>query len=173
MAPDGDQGVDYICINKGNFEMFLRELLLVKSYRVEVYTKSSPSSEWVAEFKGSPGNLIQFENLLFNNTEMVVGSSIISVNMKQNGQQKVSWSKLFIPLLSLIWFWLTCFDFIPLVRWNCVRRAKWANIFGHRIRWQWFLVGIGSNNSAARAKRSGVAISGQWIWKHCQATWTQ
>lgn len=91
MAPDGDQGVDYICINKGNFEMFLRELLLVKSYRVEVYTKSGPSSEWVAEFKGSPGNLIQFENLLFNNTEMVVGSSIISVNMKQNGQQKVSY----------------------------------------------------------------------------------
>lgn len=108
MAPEGDdQGVDYICINKGNFEMFLRELLLVKSYRVEVYTKSGPSSEWVAEFKGSPGNLIQFENLLFNN-EMVVGSSIIAVNMKQNGQRKVSLCQhSFFPIILI-----TCADFI-------------------------------------------------------------
>lgn len=95
MAPDGaEHGVHYICVNKGNFEMFLRELLLVKNYRVEVYTKSGPASEWVAEFKGSPGNLIQFENLLFNNTDMVVGSSIISINVKQNGQRKVSYHQL-------------------------------------------------------------------------------
>lgn len=90
MAPDGDPGVDYICLNKGNFEVFLRDLLLVKNYRAEVYTKKGSASEWTLEFKGSPGNLIQFENLLFNNAEMMVGSSIISVNMKQNGQQKVS-----------------------------------------------------------------------------------
>lgn len=89
MAPDDDQRVDYVCVSKGNFEILLRELLLVKNYRVEVYTKKGQSNDWTLEFKGSPGNLIQFENLLFNNTEMVVGSSIISVNMKQTGQQKV------------------------------------------------------------------------------------
>lgn len=43
MAPDSNHKVDYICINKGNFEMLLRELLLVKSYRVEVYTKNGPT----------------------------------------------------------------------------------------------------------------------------------
>lgn len=89
MAPDDDQRVDYVCVSKGNFEILLRELLLVKNYRVEVYIKKGQSNDWTLEFKGSPGNLIQFENLLFNNTEMVVGSSIISVNMKQTGQQKV------------------------------------------------------------------------------------
>lgn len=98
MAPDDDQRVDYVCVSKGNFEILLRELLLVKNYRVEVYTKKGQSNDWTLEFKGSPGNLIQFENLLFNNTEMVVGSSIISVNMKQTGQQKVFSFSSFIPI---------------------------------------------------------------------------
>lgn len=40
MSPSGnvDEEVDYICLSKGNFEIFLKELLLVKNYRVEVYT---------------------------------------------------------------------------------------------------------------------------------------
>lgn len=89
MAPDGEHPVDYISLSKGNFEILLRELLLVKNYRVEVYTKKGQSNDWSIEFKGSPGNLIQFENLLFNNTEMMVGSSVIAINLKQVGQQKV------------------------------------------------------------------------------------
>lgn len=90
MAPEGVPEVDYVCLNKGNFEILLRDLLLVKNYRVEVYTKKPQTSDFILEYKGSPGNLIQFENLLFNNTEMVVGSSVISVNMKQTGAQKVN-----------------------------------------------------------------------------------
>lgn len=90
MEPKGEQGVDYISLSKGNFEILIRDLLLVKNYRIEVYTRKGQSNDWSIEFKGSPGNLIQFENLLFNNTEMVVGSSMIAVNMKQNGAQKVS-----------------------------------------------------------------------------------
>lgn len=40
MAPGDDvPDLDYICLTKGNFEILLRELLLVKSYRVEVFTK--------------------------------------------------------------------------------------------------------------------------------------
>lgn len=89
MAPGEVEDVDYLSLSKGNFEILLRELLLVRNYRVEVYTKRSGSNDWAVEYKGSPGNLIQFENLLFNNTEMVGGSSIIAVNLKQNGQQKV------------------------------------------------------------------------------------
>lgn len=89
MAPEDAMHLEYICLNKGNFEILLRDLLLVKNYRVEVYTKKPQASEFVLEFKGSPGNLVQFENLLFNSTDMVIGSSIISINMKQNGPQKV------------------------------------------------------------------------------------
>lgn len=99
MEPKGDTGVDYISLSKGNFEILIRELLLVKNYRIEVYTRKGQSNDWSVEFKGSPGNLIQFENLLFNNTEMVMGSSIIAVNMKQNGAQKVSQRMIMMRIL--------------------------------------------------------------------------
>lgn len=95
MAPGEVEEVDYISLSKGNFEILLRELLLVKNYRVEVYSTRSGTNDWAVEYKGSPGNLIQFENLLYNNTEMVVSSSLIAVNMKQNGQQKVNPSSVF------------------------------------------------------------------------------
>lgn len=88
MSPGEVENVDYISLSKGNFEILLRELLLIRNYRVEVLSNKG-RNEWSVEYKGSPGNLIQFENLLFNNTDMVVGSSLIAVNMKQNGQQKV------------------------------------------------------------------------------------
>lgn len=38
MKPDGNVGLDYVCISKGNFEILLRQLLLVKNYRVELFT---------------------------------------------------------------------------------------------------------------------------------------
>lgn len=90
MAPGEVDNVDYISLSKGNFEILLRELLLVKNNRVEVYTARQGTNDWEIEFKGSPGNLVQFENLLFNNAEMVITSSLIAVNVKQNGSLKVS-----------------------------------------------------------------------------------
>lgn len=100
MEPKGETGLDYVSLSKGNFEILIRELLLVKNYRIEVFTRKGQSNDWCVEFKGSPGNLIQFENLLFNNTEMVVGSSIIAVNMKQSGQQKVRLIGIILPYFS-------------------------------------------------------------------------
>lgn len=89
MAPPNIESLDYLCLSKGNFEIFLRELLLVRSYRVEVFTNKSRTNDWSIEFKGSPGNLIQFESMLFGGSEMVTGTAIIGLNMKLDGQQKV------------------------------------------------------------------------------------
>lgn len=102
MEPKGEEGVDYISLSKGNFEILIRDLLLVKNYRIEVYTRKGQSNDWYIEFKGSPGNLIQFENLLFNNTEMVMGSAMIAVNMKPIGQQKVDIISHFFPSPSIV-----------------------------------------------------------------------
>lgn len=55
---------------------------------VSIYLQGR-SNDWQLEFKGSPGNLVQFENLLFAGNEMLDGNSTISVNLKVNGQQKV------------------------------------------------------------------------------------
>ncbi|KAG4080064.1 hypothetical protein HA402_014504 [Bradysia odoriphaga] len=111
MKPDNNAGLDYLCLSKGNFEILLRELLLVKLFRAELFKKKviivetrehkkeqtqcpifqnndSRSNDWHLEAKGSPGNLIQFESILFNNNEMDVGTTLIALNFKLQDQQK-------------------------------------------------------------------------------------
>ncbi|XP_055848504.1 DNA mismatch repair protein spellchecker 1 [Episyrphus balteatus] len=90
MSPDGDESdkLPYLTLSKNHFENVIRDLLLVKNYRVEVYTKKANSSDWKIEFRGSPGNLIQFEDLLFANKEVLVGNTIISLQIRMEGAQK-------------------------------------------------------------------------------------
>ncbi|XP_049872414.1 DNA mismatch repair protein Msh2 isoform X2 [Pectinophora gossypiella] len=58
--------LDYLVLSKGNFEILIRKLLLVRRYRVEIYVKDGPgrNSEWVLKYKGSPGCLTQLEEVL-------------------------------------------------------------------------------------------------------------
>jgi DNA mismatch repair protein MSH2 len=47
--------IESLALSKSNFESFLRDLLLVKQYRVEVYVSQAPgcknSSNWTLEYK--------------------------------------------------------------------------------------------------------------------------
>ncbi|XP_023017290.2 DNA mismatch repair protein spel1 [Leptinotarsa decemlineata] len=75
----------YVCFNKSKFESFVRELLLVRQYRVEVYVKASQkSNDWQLEYKGSPGNLTQFEEILFDNVQIDFTNSVMGVKIIQN-----------------------------------------------------------------------------------------
>ncbi|XP_039452393.1 DNA mismatch repair protein spellchecker 1 [Culex pipiens pallens] len=93
MAPAGlEDELPYVVLSKNNFESFIRDLLLVRNYRAEVYTNKGPtktSNDWQLEFKGSPGNLTQFEDLLFANNGMVAGSALIALHVKLLGKQKI------------------------------------------------------------------------------------
>lgn len=52
------------------------------------------SNEWILEFTGSPGNLVQFESMLFENSnEMVISTCVIALNLKVISQQRVSLEK--------------------------------------------------------------------------------
>ncbi|CAL8100976.1 unnamed protein product [Orchesella dallaii] len=86
----GANKIDCVNINRTNFESWVRDLLLVKQYRVEVYVNSSSSKgriDWVAQYKGSPGNLIQFEDLLFSNSEVTVNNGTLGVRVSYSADK--------------------------------------------------------------------------------------
>ncbi|KAF5287694.1 hypothetical protein FQA39_LY15794 [Lamprigera yunnana] len=75
--------LSYVVLSRTNFEKTIRDLLLVKQYRVEVYVKppSSKNNDWTLKYKGSPGNLSQFEEILFENNEVVVNSVVMAIKI--------------------------------------------------------------------------------------------
>ncbi|XP_037957315.1 DNA mismatch repair protein spellchecker 1 [Teleopsis dalmanni] len=88
MLPNEQIALSYVAISKNNFELAVRELLLVRNFRVEVYVRESSESDWKLEYRGSPGNLLQFEDILFSNKEILVGNSILSLHMRLDGTQR-------------------------------------------------------------------------------------
>ena len=50
----GSSKVEYVTMSKMNFESWVRELLLVKQYRVEVYkNKGGKNNDWSLSYKVS------------------------------------------------------------------------------------------------------------------------
>lgn len=83
--------LSYVCLNKHDMESLVRELLLVRQYRVEVYVKvSGKNNDWQLEYKGSPGNLTQFEEILFENASMDSSNSVMAVKLGKNKNLAVS-----------------------------------------------------------------------------------
>lgn len=83
--------IEGVVLSKQQFESYVRELLLVKQYRVEVFVNqgTGKNQEWKVEFKGSPGNLSQFEELLFGNSENAESSNVIAVKLDTVNNSKV------------------------------------------------------------------------------------
>ncbi|XP_059618269.1 DNA mismatch repair protein spellchecker 1 [Phlebotomus argentipes] len=87
---DGETELPYTVLSKNNYANFIRELLLVKNYRVEIYVnKGGNKNDWEIEMKGSPGNVIQFENILFSNNEQMNTSAMMTLQLKKENQQNM------------------------------------------------------------------------------------
>jgi DNA mismatch repair protein MSH2 len=85
----GEKKLMSVALSKLNFQKFLRDLLLVKQYRVELYVKHN--NKWQLSGKASPGNLQFFEEDLFGNNEM--SDSLIVLSLKiatdEDGQRLI------------------------------------------------------------------------------------
>lgn len=91
MTPSEDMQLKYASLNTKLFERLIRELLLVQFYRVEVYSsKQGSKDEYSLEYHGSPGNLWQFENLLFSGDAEIFSNFLVSIQLTSVNKLNVS-----------------------------------------------------------------------------------
>ncbi|XP_025412665.1 DNA mismatch repair protein Msh2 [Sipha flava] len=77
-----DDTLESLIFNKANFEAYIRQLLLINHYKVEVFVNKG--GKWALDFKGSPGNLLQFEDLLFGNVDQIEANIVIALKLSPN-----------------------------------------------------------------------------------------
>lgn len=86
----GSNASDYMCMKRSIFENYVKELLTDKMYRIEVYcnqgTDKSPS--WTIEYKGSPGNFTEMEDLVLGDQDVSTSLIVMAIKISLEGMSK-------------------------------------------------------------------------------------
>ena len=94
----GSKQIPSVALSPKNFQFLLRELLIVKQYRVEVYGSAGSTSklgskeQWDLQYTGSPGNLTMFEDVLYADHAMTeaAGGGCVAIRLgNQDGRRVV------------------------------------------------------------------------------------
>eukprot|EP00116_Pleurobrachia_bachei_P001629 sb/3461891/ len=94
----GKDKVPSVAVSKLNYEALLRNLLLVRLYSVELHGKEGNS--WKLTAKGSPGNLSQFEEILFNTADMDNSAGVVCVSVETGGTFSVVYIDVMVREIS-------------------------------------------------------------------------
>ncbi len=105
-TPTGEQKLPSVALSRLNFEAFVRDLLLVKQYRVEIYQSKFKGASWTVAYKvcgllwalsltpsppavqATPGNLQQLEDVVFGSSEMETATCVMAVKLGSEGGQR-------------------------------------------------------------------------------------
>lgn len=93
-STEEDKKMEWVYLRRSSFETFVRNLLLIQQYRVEVFVNESKTKnriDWVSTYKASPGNLSQFDDILFANNEsqMTVNNGVMGIRLGNLDKTKV------------------------------------------------------------------------------------
>ncbi|KAI9022519.1 muts domain V-domain-containing protein [Hyaloraphidium curvatum] len=78
-----------ICtLSRSNTEVFVRDLLVQKQHRVEIWQPAG-KNQWRVGKRASPGNLGELEDFLFSETEISVDPVVAAVKLSTKGDQKL------------------------------------------------------------------------------------
>ena len=88
----GAKKLESVALNQTHFENFVRDMLLVKHYRIEIYAQTSRNgkNDWTIIQQASPGNLTQVEDLIFGNADLTTTTGVLGVSMVQEKENSIT-----------------------------------------------------------------------------------
>ncbi|KAG9071467.1 MutS-like protein [Linnemannia hyalina] len=89
LGGDVTTGVPSCTLSRTTCETFLRDALLNRQMRVEIWAaEPRKQSVWNIVKRASPGNLQDMEDLLFSNTDMAASPIVMAVKIRTGGDQR-------------------------------------------------------------------------------------
>ncbi|CAG8441467.1 12905_t:CDS:10 [Cetraspora pellucida] len=83
-------GVPSCALSRQNFETFLRDALMNKQMKVEIWAQEQKkANSWKIVQQASPGNIQDLEDFLFSNVEITTSPIVLSVKLQNSGDQKI------------------------------------------------------------------------------------
>ncbi|KAI9307805.1 putative DNA mismatch repair protein MSH2 [Cunninghamella echinulata] len=86
---DATTGLPTTYLSNNVAESFLREALLEKQLRIEIWRQKKNTTGWTLACKASPGNLQDVEDFLFLNSSMTISPIILAVKWQATSDQKM------------------------------------------------------------------------------------